>query len=216
MNNDPYLVHPAPRVRHWAMARMLDRGLALNFGTMLLVALVALVPNQSVRALTTDRDQPINIEADWAEADDTKGVTVYKGKVVIVQGSLRISGDVVTMYFDEARELERMIAVGQLARFRQKADGADVFQRAKAQRIQYNLATDTMVLTGEAQLSKGADFIRANRIVYDTLNARIKGESQIASNGSDSAGKPSGGGRVKIVLTPKKLCTDGVRRAKCP
>jgi lipopolysaccharide export system protein LptA len=211
MNNDLHLVHPAPRVRHAAMARMLDRALALALAlrSLLLMAVVLLVPTHSVRALTTDRDQPINIEADWAEADDTKGITVYKGKVVIVQGSLRISGDVVTMYFDKAQELERMIAVGQLARFRQKADGAENFQRAKAQRIQYNVATDTMVLTGKAQLSKGEDFIRAKRIVYDTLNARIKGQSQIASNGS------GGSGRVKITITPKKLCADGVRRAKC-
>ncbi len=166
-------------------------------------------------ALSTDRDQPINIEADWAEADDKKGVTVYKGKVVIVQGSLRISGDVVTMYFDKSNELQRMIAVGRLARFRQKPDGEAVYQHAKAERIQYNLLTDTMVLTGRAQLSKGEDFIRAKRIVYDTINARIKGESK--PRGATTGGKtPAGSDRVIITIKPKKLCADGTRRATCP
>ena len=159
-----------------------------------------------VLALSTDRDQPIHIESDWAEADDRTGVTVYKGKVVIVQGSLRITGDVVTMYFDEKRELERLIAVGRLARFRQKPDGEDVYQQAKAQQIQYNVSVDTMILTGTAQLSKGEDFIKATRIVYDTLNAKIKGESK-------PGGEP---GRVSITIKPKKLCSDGVRRTTCP
>ena len=35
-------------------------------------------PSQAAR---TDKDQPISIEADWAEADDARRVTVYKGRL---------------------------------------------------------------------------------------------------------------------------------------
>jgi lipopolysaccharide export system protein LptA len=167
-------------------------------------------------ALSTDRDEPVHIEADWAEANDRTGVQVYKGKVVIVQGSLRITGDVVTMYFDDQRELDRLIAVGQLARFRQKPDGDALYQHAKAERIQYNLATDTMVLTGSAELSKGEDSIKATRIVYDTLNARIKGESTPAAAAASPGTDAPPAGRVEITIKPKKLCSDGVRRTTCP
>jgi lipopolysaccharide export system protein LptA len=167
-------------------------------------------------ALSTDRDQPVHIEADWAEADDRTGVQVYKGKVVIVQGSLRITGDVVTMYFDDRRELDRLIAVGQLARFRQMPDGEEVYQNATAEQIQYNLATDTMVLTGSAELAKGEDSIRANRIVYDTLNARIKGEATPVAPATSPGTDPRPTGRVEITIKPKKLCSDGVRRTTCP
>lgn len=166
-------------------------------------------------ALSTDRDQPVHIEADWAEADEHARVSVYKGKVVIVQGSLRITGDVVTMYFDESHELQRLIAVGRLARFRQKPDGEDEYQHAKAERIQYNLTTDTMVLTGAAQLSKGEDSIRASRIVYDTLNARVKGEA-VPAAGATAPAPAAPSRRVEITIKPKKLCPDGVRRATCP
>lgn len=179
-------------------------------------ALMLITVSGTSGALSTDRDQPINIEADWAESDDIKGITVYKGKVIIVQGSLRIRGDVVTMYFNEANELQRMIAVGKLARFRQKSDGEEVYQHAKALRIQYNLTTDTMVLTGRAQLSKGEDFIRAKRIVYDTLNGRIKGESKPRGVPTSDRKTPSGGDRVIITIKPKKLCSDGSRRSTCP
>ncbi len=209
-----YVLRTAPRpTRCEEMLNHFSR--QLRAGWWLCLVLIAAAAAGPASALSTDRDQPINIEADWAEADDKKGITVYKGKVVIVQGSLRISGDVVTMYFDKSNELQRMIAVGRLARFRQKPDGKDVFQHAKAERIQYNLTTDTMVLTGRAQLSKGEDFIRAKRIVYDTVNARIKGESKPrVTTPGDKA--PSGSDRVIITIKPKKVCADGTRRSKCP
>ncbi len=72
-----------------------------------------------------------------------------------------------------------------------------------------------MVLTGKASLAKGRDRISADRIVYDTLNARIKGESvAVKTSGSDGgASKP---GRVSITIAPKKRCADGTRRKTCP
>ena len=172
--------------------------------------------SQSAQALSTDRDQPVSIEADWAEADDSRGISVYKGKVLIRQGSLRISGDEVTMYFDEDNELKRMVAVGRLARFEQQPDGKAETQRAKANRIVYEVGKDTMILTGNAQLAQGADKISADRIVYDTLNARIKGEALSSAGG---AGKPEAGassGRVRITINPKTRCKDGTRRTRCP
>jgi len=180
------------------------------------LAFLHTAPFSPVEALSSDRDQPVKIDADWAESDDKSGVAVYKGKVVLIQGSIRITGDVVTMYFDDDHNLERLIAVGKLARFRQRPDGEDVYQRAKAERIQYNLLNDTMVLTGRSVLAKGEDSIRATRIVYDTLNARIKGESKPKVR---TAAKPKlrpRSGRVHITIKPKKRCADGTRRTKCP
>ncbi|MEM7253910.1 MAG: lipopolysaccharide transport periplasmic protein LptA [Pseudomonadota bacterium] len=148
-------------------------------------------------ALSTDRDQPVNIEADWAEADDLKRTTVYKGRVVVIQGSLKITGDVVTFYFDEQDELERMVAVGRLARFQQRPDGEDVLQRGKANRIVYNQLKDLLTLTGNAQLAKGDDEINADFITYDTVRAKIRGESRPPKSGD----KPAG--RVRITIKPK-------------
>ena len=58
---------------------------------LLLAALVAGAP--AARALSTDRDQPIEIEADFAELDDSRGVTMYKGNVIVTQGSLKLTGE---------------------------------------------------------------------------------------------------------------------------
>ncbi|MCH9674227.1 MAG: lipopolysaccharide transport periplasmic protein LptA [Gammaproteobacteria bacterium] len=152
-------------------------------------------------ALSTDKDQPVNIEADWAEADDLKRVTVYKGRVVVVQGSLRITGDVVTMYFDEQDELTKMIAVGRLARFQQRPDGQDILQRGKATRIVYNQQNDLLTLTGTAQLAKGDDEINADFITYDTVKSVITGDSRQAKTADGKPAKPSG--RVRITIKPK-------------
>ena len=155
-------------------------------------------PSQAAR---TDKDQPISIEADWAEADDARRVTVYKGRVVVEQGTIRITGDVVTMYYNPGRELSKMVATGRPARFRQQQDDGGGFQRAKANRMEYLVNSDTMILIGTAELAQGASKVSADRIVYDTAKSRIKAES---TPGKSRKGKRKPGGRVRIVIEPGK------------
>ena len=162
--------------------------------------LICLLCISSANALSTDRDQPVNIEADWAEADDLRRLVVYKGRVIVIQGSLRITGDVVTMYFDEDDALTRMIAIGELARFQQRPDGETALQRGKATRIIYSQEDNVLTLIGDAQLAKGEDEINADYITYDTLKARIRGESQ-PSTFDD--GTPRLRNRVRITVKPK-------------
>jgi len=170
-----------------------------------------------VPALSTDRDQPVNIESDWAQADDTKRVTVYKGKAIVVQGSIRITGDEVTMFFDGDHNMQELIAVGRLARFRQLPDGKKEYQRAKARRIEYYVDRNTMILIGDASLSQGKDNITADRIVYDTKNSRIKGEVLARKPASRKAGKKKPRSRVRILITPKKRCKDARgKKVPCP
>ena len=54
-----------------------------------------------VAAMATDREQPVNIEADWAEwsRTDEGRIGVYRGNAVVSQGSLNIKGDEITMFF---------------------------------------------------------------------------------------------------------------------
>ena len=51
-------------------------------------------------ALPSDREQPIRVQADSAELDERQGVAVYRGSVVITQGTLKITGDTVTITQD--------------------------------------------------------------------------------------------------------------------
>ncbi|MFT5445254.1 MAG: lipopolysaccharide export system protein LptA [Gammaproteobacteria bacterium] len=163
-------------------------------------------PNQ---ALSTDRDQSIEIEADSAESDDAKGLAIYKGDVVIVQGTLKITGDHVTIHYDKDGDFTKMITLGRPANFNQlpdgKADKAVNYQRAKASRMEYYKATDTIVLLGNAVYGQGGDRIAADRIDYDSRNSRMKARTMTASAKKKGSGaKAKKPGRVRITIKPKK------------
>ena len=57
-------------------------------------------------ALATDSEQPIEIQADFAELDDQEGKTIYVGNVVVIQGSIKMTGDKLKVNFSEERDLE--------------------------------------------------------------------------------------------------------------
>jgi lipopolysaccharide export system protein LptA len=160
-------------------------------------------------ALSTDREQPIQIEADSAEADDVKRVTIYKGDVVITQGTLRITGDHVTIHYNEKSDFVKMITLGNPARFRQLPDGQEDqdsnYQRARASRMEYYKTKDTIVLLGNAVYGQGGDQVAADRIDYDSRNSRMKARTMTASSKkkapADASKKKS---RVRITIQPKK------------
>jgi lipopolysaccharide export system protein LptA len=171
--------------------------------------LLALLAAPGARALTTDREQPIEIEADSADADDAKKITIYKGDVVITQGTLRITGEHVTIRYDANGDFSELISLGTPARFRQlpdgKPDAEQNYQRARASRMEYYKDKDTIVLLGNAIYGQGGDQVAADRIDYDSKNSRMKARTVTAGAKKDpAAGTPPQKGRVRITIQPKK------------
>ena len=167
----------------------------------LLLALAA-----DVQALSTDSGQPIAIKADRAEHDDARRTTTYRGDVVIDQGSLHILGDTVTIRFDGRDTVAKITAVGTPAHFRQMPDGEARHRKAWAKRMEYFPEQDLMVLLGEARYEKeDGSRVQADRLAYDSRNARFKALADPAGGGGGKAGgKP---GRVTIEIRPKKDVT---------
>ena len=58
-----------------------------------------------VWALQGDRAEPISIESDTAERDETKGTTTYAGAVIMQQGSMKINADKVIIYSNKEKVL---------------------------------------------------------------------------------------------------------------
>lgn len=156
-----------------------------------------------VFALSTDREKPINIEADQAEADDNLGVTIYKGDVIITQGSMRILGDTVTIHFDGNQDITKVVAKGEPAKFRQQPDGETEYQNAEARTLEFYTSKDTIVMLGNAHSWQGENRIKAQRIVYDTKAGKVKADSTQLVAGDSSDGTESSG-RVSITIAPKK------------
>lgn len=171
-----------------------------------LCAGLALAGAAHARALSTDNDQPIAIEADRAERNDLKRTTIYRTDVVIDQGSLHITGDTVTAHFGKENEVLKMVALGSPAHFRQLPDGDASYRKAWAKRIEYFPEQNLIVLFGEARYEKGENRIQADRLVYDSFNARFKALTDDAGapahGGGEAAGKKPG--RVRITIGGRK------------
>ncbi len=163
--------------------------------TLLLCSLCVLPP--AAVALDSDRDQPVLLEADQATLSDREGVGVYRGNVIVRQGSMRITGDVLTLYSRDGR-IVRAIMEGNPATFRQRPEGKPEDVRARARRMDYEAGKDRIVLTGQAVVWQGGDVFRSERIVYDIARDRV--EAGGAAGGK--TGEGTQGGRVHIILQP--------------
>ena len=158
------------------------------------------------QALSTDREKPIIIEAAAAEADNQTQITIYRGDVVITQGTLRITGDTVWIHYDDSNTITKAVSVGKPAKFRQLADGKTDYMTADADRMEYHADRDLILLLGNARYGEGKDKITAPRIEYDSRQGRVKAGAN--PNGGESAAPATAetdkSDRVRITITPKK------------
>ena len=145
-------------------------------------------------ALSTDRDQPVRIDAGSASLDHQNRIATYRGDVVIVRGSLRITGDLVTMRFDEGYDLATLVAEGGPAHFEQRLDSGPM-QKGEAARIEYRVEDGAMIFIGSAQIVQGEFRMRAERIDYDSVTGSIQGVGDEAE---------TEGPRVTITLQGEK------------
>lgn len=156
----------------------------------LLALLLALSP--LALALSTDREQPVEIEADSVDINEAEGISRYQGEVVIRQGSLYLTADQVTVHH-QGRAPARMVAEGTPVRFRQQPDDQALPVQGEARRAEYTIDSEELLLTGDAELAQGEDRFRSDRIVYDRVRAVVK------------AGRAAQGAeRVRITIQPQR------------
>ena len=165
----------------------------------LLLSLSAALGSVCAWALPTDRDQPILIQADDAQLDYKQGVATYKGDVIITQGSMKITGNTVTITRTAGGDIDVVTSVGNLAYFEQQQSAAKPDKvQAYAVTIQYHAAQNRIVLIDKAKVINDGNTTEGEKIVYDTVK-------QVANAGratgtSISAPRP----RIDMVIQPKK------------
>lgn len=167
----------------------------------LLVTFILFFIPASLMALSSDRNQPINLEADTADIDDLKGISIYTGNVILTQGSMVIKSSKLTLYTDKNKELEKAVAVGsekKLATFKQRPEGKDADLRARSITMIYYLKKDKIHLLKKAYVWQAGDTFSGDKIIYDT-----KKETVVASSKKNKDGKPVSSGRVKVTIQPK-------------
>jgi len=176
----------------------------LGLATRLSIILLLTFAWQITFALSTDNDQPIEIEADSAELDEIKNISIYRGNVIVTRGSIRMTGDKMTVYNTEDDDLEILIMEGRPATYRQLPDDSSVYDEAEALRMEHYELKDLVILIDEALVTQERLRFSGKRIEYDTLNSRVKAGSSPKDKQSPDASTTSGKKqRVKIIIKPK-------------
>jgi lipopolysaccharide export system protein LptA len=157
--------------------------------TALMLALLVL--SMRLPALEEDQEQPLYLEADSAELDEAKSLSIYTGNVFIRQGSMHLWGDHVTVHHDPKRRPEHIVAVGVPAKYQQQVEGEEQVVKAEALRMEYDAAKDEITLIDKAVLFQGADRFSSDRIVYDRTQGQVK-----------AGASAQGTERVQITITP--------------
>ncbi|MCB1737161.1 MAG: lipopolysaccharide transport periplasmic protein LptA [Gammaproteobacteria bacterium] len=166
-----------------------------------LSAAALLITSAQSWALATDRDQPVYIEADYADIDQLNHVTVYRGNVKIRQGSIGIWGDVVTIYTDQNNDLIKAFSdakAGSLARFKQMPDDKPDEVWGEGERLEYWAIDNLVKIFRRGKLWQGEDVFTSHRILYDTAKEVLVGGDRT------TAGTGQAKERVRMTIQPKK------------
>ena len=142
--------------------------------------------------LAVDSDAPIHIESDSLEIDEPKSIATFLGSVRANQDEMLLTADKLRIEYRGAKagsptELRNIIADGDVVM--QVND-----QVAKGNRAHYNLASNTVTLSGGVVLSQGTNVLRGESIVVDlvTGKANMVSTSQLQ------------GERVRGVFSPNR------------
>jgi len=143
-------------------------------------------------ALSSDRDQPAQIEADNTEVNFRTGVRTLTNNVLVVQGTLRVKADKLVATYNKQGELVKAIADGSLARFKQRPDNQPDDVEGWAKKILVDYPQNTITLVGKAALKQGGTTATGNKIVYNmaTDKLNIIGDSNIGTPGKAGTAKP--------------------------
>ncbi|QEH48111.1 lipopolysaccharide transport periplasmic protein LptA [Aggregatibacter actinomycetemcomitans] len=156
-------------------------------------ASVLMLVSLSAFALKDDTNQPINIVSDNQSLDMTSRVVIFTDNVVITQGSIVVKANkvIITRPEENSKKKDTVEAFGNPVTFHQVMDDGKPVD-GKANKVFYDLGTEFLTLTGNAELKQLDSKINGNVITYDVKKQQLK------ANGSS-------GSRVTTVLIPAQL-----------
>ena len=118
-------------------------------------------------------NDPIKIQADSAVFNEKNGSTEYIGTVIMQQGSLEITADLIVILTDDAG-LRELIASGNPVRYNQTKTSLKPSIKAEAHKIHYFKLDERMELTGSAFLEQDGQSFSAPRIEYSLDKQTLK------------------------------------------
>ena len=155
---------------------------SLTLSGLLALALSTAAAAQTVGfgAMRANADAPVEVTSDSLQVNQDTGEAVFTGNVLIGQGEMRLSAQSVTVVYAEGGQnrIRSLNATGGVT----LVSGEDAAEAAEAI---YDVEAGTIVLTGDAIVTRGESVLAGDRIEVD-LND----------------GTASVSGRVRTVLQP--------------
>jgi lipopolysaccharide export system protein LptA len=155
-------------------------------------------PSNPLQGFSTNRDKPVNIKAASLEVRDKEKFATFNGDVHVVQGDTDMRCKTLVVYYEDSskdskdavktaqpgpagtNQIRRMEARGNVV-VKQKD------QIATGDRGDFDMRTNTVVLSGTVVVTKGQDVMRGERLVVNLTDGVSRME----------------GGRVEGIINPK-------------
>ncbi|MBW3549689.1 MAG: lipopolysaccharide transport periplasmic protein LptA [Proteobacteria bacterium] len=154
-----------------------------------LLALVLAAASSTALARSSDRNQPMDIDAGASDYSlDESRPTVLSRGVIISQGTLDIRSNRATIT-QRNGEPVRVVLTGGPARLSQQLDNGEPMTAA-ANQLDYDLRTEVVVLTGDVRVAQPGNTLSGERIVYNMQTGRVQGGGE-------------GAGRVRMRILPR-------------
>tara|TARA_B100001175_G_scaffold73743_1_gene61369 strand:- start:51 stop:608 length:558 start_codon:yes stop_codon:yes gene_type:complete len=164
------------------------------------IQLIILSASNIVFSEEADRDKAIEIESDTMTVDDAKSISIYKGDVILTQGTLIIKANELIVR-EDSQGFQHSTATGKPTTFKQKRDGIDEYIEGRAERIEYDGHMDKVHLYSKASVKRGNDTVFGDYIMYDT-NAEFA--QALSGTTKDDEGNKVKKGRTRAIIKPKK------------
>jgi len=155
-------------------------------------------PSNPLQGFSSNRDKPVNIKAASLEVRDKEKFATFTGDVHVVQGDTDMRCKTLVVYYeDSSKDSKESVKTAQPGPAgssqirRMEARGNVVVsqkdQIATGDRGDFDMRTNTVVLSGKVVLTRGQDVMRGERLVVNLTDGVSKME----------------GGRIEGIINPK-------------
>ncbi|GAB3476273.1 lipopolysaccharide transport periplasmic protein LptA [Marinomonas epiphytica] len=142
-------------------------------------------------ALPSDTEQPLEIQADEASFNQTTGEAIYKGNVLITQGTIEIEAEYLKISTNpQTQKFNKLKAKGSPAKFSQQIDEAGNMVISQGDNIDYSTLEAKLEISGNGYLNRIDNKVSADYILY------------MVNSGAFQANKTDTG-RVSMTLQPQ-------------
>jgi lipopolysaccharide export system protein LptA len=145
----------------------------------------------SLCVYASNKDDFIYFEAGRINYDYKKGIVNYEGQVHATQGASNLTADKMTIYYNAAHKIEKVVAIGKLAHYNTLVNNDNDILRASAKTIFYYPIAGKVMLEGEALVEYNKNQFSGPFIYYDITHKVISSH-------------PNKNSQSKVILGPIK------------